>query len=94
VAYGKSAPTANADPEVVRIHKVVEHFHATILPGAYLVDRMPFLRYLPGYRKQLDDWHHEELELFRHQLGRVKSEVVRGCLFRETHVTFIFLYAG
>jgi cytochrome P450 len=75
VAYGKSAPTANADPEVVRIHKVVEHFHATILPGAYLVDRIPFLRYLPGYRKQLDDWHHEELELFRHQLGRVKSEV-------------------
>ncbi|KAG1819871.1 cytochrome P450 [Suillus subaureus] len=75
VAYGKSAPTANADPEVVRIHKVVEHFHATILPGAYLVDRMPLLRYLPGYRKQLDEWHREELELFRHQLGRVKSEV-------------------
>ncbi|KAG1862642.1 cytochrome P450 [Suillus subluteus] len=75
VAYGKSAPTANADPEVVRIHKVVERFHATILPGAYLVDRMPLLRYLPGYGKQLDEWHHEELELFRHQLGRVKSEV-------------------
>ncbi|KAG2128831.1 cytochrome P450 [Suillus cothurnatus] len=74
VAYGKSAPTANADPEVVRIHKVVEHFHATILPGAYLVDRMPFLRYLPGYRKQLDDWHHEELELFRHQLGRDENK--------------------
>ncbi|KAG2360523.1 cytochrome P450 [Suillus spraguei] len=75
VAYGKSAPTANADPEVVRIHKVVERFHATILPGAYLVERVPLLRYLPCYGKQLYQWHHEELELFRHQLGRVKSEV-------------------
>ncbi|KAG1768299.1 cytochrome P450 [Suillus occidentalis] len=78
VAYGKSTPTANADPEVVRIHKVVEHFHATILPGAYLVDRVPLLRYLPGYGKQLREWHHEELELFRHQLRRVKSEVDQG----------------
>ncbi|KAG1797149.1 cytochrome P450 [Suillus variegatus] len=78
VTYGKSTPTANADLEVVRIHKVVEHFHATILPGAYLVDRVPLLRHLPGYGKQLDEWHHEELELFRHQLRRVKSEVDRN----------------
>ncbi|KAG1899882.1 cytochrome P450 [Suillus fuscotomentosus] len=78
VTYGKSTPTANADLEVVRIHKVVDHFHATILPGAYLVDRVPLLRHLPGYRKQLDEWHHEELELFRHQLRPVKSEVDRN----------------
>ncbi|KAG1732153.1 cytochrome P450 [Suillus lakei] len=63
-------PTSNTDPEVVRIRRVVEHFQATIRPGAYLVDRVPLLRYLPGYGKQLDQWHHEELELYRHQLRR------------------------
>ncbi|KAG1895391.1 cytochrome P450 [Suillus fuscotomentosus] len=75
VAYGKSTPTANTDPEVVRIYKVAKHFQATIRPGAYLVDRVPLLRYLPGYGKQLYEWHREEVELFRHQLRRVKSEM-------------------
>ncbi|KAG2128231.1 cytochrome P450 [Suillus clintonianus] len=75
VTYGKSAPTANTDPEVIRIHKVVEHFQAAVRPGAYLVDRVPLLRYLPGYGKQLHKWHHEELDLYRHQLQRVKNDV-------------------
>ncbi|KAG2121266.1 cytochrome P450 [Suillus clintonianus] len=75
VTYGKSAPTANADPEVIRIHKVLDHFQVVMRPGAYLVDRVPLLRYLPGYGKQLDKWHHEELDLYRHQLQRVKNDV-------------------
>ncbi|KAG2028344.1 cytochrome P450, partial [Suillus americanus] len=75
VTYGKSVPTANTDPEVVRIHRVMEHFQVVMRPGAYLVDRVPLLRYWPGYGKQLDEWHHEELELYRHQLRRVESEV-------------------
>jgi len=75
VAYGKSTPTAYADPEIVRIHNVLDHFQIAMRPGAYLVDRVPLLRYLPGYGKQLYEWHQEELQLFRQQLGRVKSEV-------------------
>ncbi|KAG2038135.1 cytochrome P450 [Suillus americanus] len=75
VTYGKSVPTANTDPEVVRIHRVMEHFQVVMRPGAYLVDRVPLLRYWPGYGKQLAEWHHEELELYRHQLRRVESEV-------------------
>jgi hypothetical protein len=82
VTYGTSVPTANADPELVRVRRVVEHFQVTVRPGAYLVDRVPLLRYLPGYGKQLYEWHREELELFRHQLKRVKSEMVSGSLFR------------
>ncbi|KAG1805462.1 cytochrome P450 [Suillus subaureus] len=87
VTYGKSAPTANTDPEVVRIRRAVKHFQATTRPGANLVDRVPLLRYLPGYGKQLDEWHHEELELYRHQLRRVKSEVdqnTAGSSFAKT----------
>ncbi|KAG2048871.1 cytochrome P450 [Suillus hirtellus] len=52
VTYGKSVPTANTDPEVVCIHRVMEHFQVAMRPGAYLVDC----------------WHHEELELYKHQL--------------------------
>jgi cytochrome P450 len=42
---------------------------------------------LPGYGKQLNEWHHEELELFRHQLRRVESEVdqnIAGSSFTKT----------
>ncbi|KAG1740507.1 cytochrome P450 [Suillus paluster] len=74
VTYGKSAPTANTDPEVIHIRKVIDHFQVVMRPGAYLVDRVPLLRYLPGYGKQLTEWHHVELKLYRQQLGRVKSE--------------------
>ncbi|KAG2068482.1 cytochrome P450 [Suillus decipiens] len=75
VTYGKSVPTANTDPEVVRIHRVMEHFQVVMRPGAYLVDRVPLLRYWPGYGKQLVEWHHEELALYRHQLRRVENEI-------------------
>ncbi|KAG2360132.1 cytochrome P450 [Suillus spraguei] len=75
VTYGKSAHTGSTDPEAVGIRRLMERFLSTIRPGAHLVDRVPLLRYLPGYGKQLREWHHDELELFRHQLSRVKSQV-------------------
>ncbi|KAG1752766.1 cytochrome P450 [Suillus occidentalis] len=75
VTYGKSTPTSYTDPEVIRIYKVLNHFELVMRPGAYLVDRVPLLRYLPGYGRQLTEWHNEELSLYRHQLGRVKSEI-------------------
>lgn len=75
VTYGKSTPTSYTDPEVIRIYKVLKHFELVMRPGAYLVDRVPLLRYLPGYGRQLTEWHNEELSLYRHQLGRVKSGI-------------------
>ncbi|KAG2074580.1 cytochrome P450 [Suillus decipiens] len=87
VAYGKSSPTASTDPEVVSIRIASEHFQASLRPGAYLVDRIPLLRYLPGYGKQLHEWHLEELVLYRHQLRRVKSEMdqnIAGPSFAKT----------
>ncbi|KAG2068658.1 cytochrome P450 [Suillus decipiens] len=75
VTYGKSAPTAGTDPEVASIRRGTDNFQAVMRPGAYLVDRVPLLRYLPGYGKQLYEWHHEELELYRHLLRRVKNEM-------------------
>ncbi|KAG2106591.1 cytochrome P450 [Suillus discolor] len=82
VTYGKSVPTANTDPEVVRIHRVMEHFQVVMRPGAYLVDRVPLLRYWPGYGKQLAQWHREELKLYKHQLQRDQNKA--GPSFTKT----------
>jgi hypothetical protein len=89
VTYGKSTPTSYTDPEVIRIYKVLNHFELAMRPGAYLVDRVPLLRYLPGYGQQLTEWHNEELSLYRHQLERVKSEMVSSFSFDE-HDSFMF----
>ncbi|KAH7922014.1 cytochrome P450 [Leucogyrophana mollusca] len=75
ITYGKSTPTLVNDQEVVRINKVTRNFQSVVTPGAYLVERIPLLRYFPGYTKDLDRWHNEELQLFREQVDRVKSDV-------------------
>ena len=76
MVYGKSTPTSNDDPEVVRIHQVMQFSVRSGRPGAYLVDRFPFLKYVPGYGRQLERHHKSELELFRGQIDRVQSEMV------------------
>jgi len=47
-------------------------------PGLWKVDIYPFLRYIPGYLKELQDGHKEELGLFKTQLGLVKAQMERG----------------
>ena len=45
-------------------------------PGAYLVDYIPLLKYIPGYGRELKEYHNFELTLFREQMDRVRSEMV------------------
>lgn len=64
-------------------------------PGAHLVDRIPWLKYVPGYGRQLKEFHRYELSLFRDQLNRVKDDMVRNCsesrreLHRFVHITYV-----
>jgi cytochrome P450 len=78
MTYGKSTPTANTDPEVVGMKRVVEHFGIVMQPGAFLVDRIPILRYVPWYGRQLKAWFREEYELVLGQMERVKKEIASG----------------
>lgn len=78
MTYGKSTPTANTDPEVVGMKLVVERFGIVMQPGAYLVDRIPILRYVPWYGRQLKAWFREEYELVLGQMERVKNEIASG----------------
>jgi cytochrome P450 len=78
MTYGKSTPTANTDPEVVGMKRVVERFGIVMQPGAFLVDRIPILRYVPWYGRQLKAWFREEYELVLGQMERVKKEIASG----------------
>ena len=45
-------------------------------PGAYLVEFLPFLRWIPGYGRELKEYHNYEIQLYREQMERVQSEMV------------------
>lgn len=53
-----------------------ERFGIVMQPGAFLVDRIPILRYVPWYGRQLKAWFHEEYELVLGQMERVQNEIV------------------
>ena len=80
VTYGKASPISKDDPEVVRVHQMSVNFEVAMKPGAYLVDRIPWLKYVPGYGRQLKEFRRYELALFRDQLNRVKHDMVRFIL--------------
>ena len=61
VAYGIDIEDENA--EIVRvIEKAIEGPSQTIVPGKFLVDYIPFLRYIPGwfpgagFQAQFSEW--------------------------------------
>ncbi|KAF9221215.1 cytochrome P450 [Gyrodon lividus] len=85
VTYGKSSPTSTNDPEVIRIYQVLRNLQAAMRPGAHLVERVPLLKYIPGYGSRLKQWHEFELKLYREQLDRVK----RGMLANDGGESFV-----
>jgi hypothetical protein len=47
-------------------------------PGAYLVDSLPWLKYLPWYGRELRQGFIEDRALFHRQLDAVKRQMVRS----------------
>ena len=54
----------------------MRNFQRVMRPGAYLVDRIPLLKYIPGYGRELKEYHNFEINLFRDQMDHVRSEMV------------------
>ncbi|KAG1895267.1 cytochrome P450 [Suillus fuscotomentosus] len=77
-AYGKITPTSYTDPEVVSINMFSACFGQAMKPGAYLVDAYPILRFVPGYRSQLNAWHKEELTFYDGLLDAVRRQMREG----------------
>ncbi|EIW80005.1 cytochrome P450 [Coniophora puteana RWD-64-598 SS2] len=78
ITYGKTAPSSFDDPDIARIHQVIERFLSVLRPGAYLVDRLPWLQYIPGYAPELQRYRELELALFHEQIGKTRSALDAG----------------
>ncbi|KAG0696657.1 cytochrome P450 [Suillus ampliporus] len=75
VAYGKTAPTSATDPEVIEVCQLIEMTGEILRPGAYLVDSIPWLKYLPWYGRDLKRGFERVEKLNMGQLNRVKEQM-------------------
>ncbi|KAH9487458.1 Cytochrome P450 monooxygenase 88 [Psilocybe cubensis] len=86
LAYGKQAKSYE-DPDIQAVNRCLTRLGNNLRPGMWKVDAYPFLRltrrgmpnrYVPGYLKELQDGHKEELNLFKSQIYEVKMKMERG----------------
>ncbi|KAG2142717.1 cytochrome P450 [Suillus cothurnatus] len=75
VVYGKTTHTSLDDPYLLRLQKMVPRIQSAMAPGAYLVDKYPILKYVPGYGRDLKRWGQEEYDMLSSQFQWVKSQV-------------------
>ncbi|KAG1747424.1 cytochrome P450 [Suillus lakei] len=71
IAFGKSA----ADDEIAGGHEFLATLFAVARPGVYLVDSFPWLKYLPGYAKELRQQFETNRKLFLGQLDTVRQRL-------------------
>jgi hypothetical protein len=76
VTYGKNAPTSATDPEIIQIRQMIRVLRTVEIPGAYMVDAIPWLRYLPWYAQGLKQQFEKTKQLFTNHLNRVKQQMV------------------
>ncbi|KAK5634643.1 hypothetical protein RRF57_010356 [Xylaria bambusicola] len=63
LVYGYTVEPHNPDPLADLIDEAMGHFSATVAPGAWLVDSIPALKYIPewmlggGWKRIARDWH-------------------------------------
>ncbi|KAG2156969.1 cytochrome P450 [Suillus clintonianus] len=75
VIYGKTSPTLLDDSYLLQLQKMIPKVQSTMMPGAFLVDEYPILKYIPGYGRKLKQWSQEEYDMFFAQLNRAKNQV-------------------
>jgi hypothetical protein len=80
VAYGKTTPTSATDPEIREARQLTWRLRTILRHGHYLIDSIPWLKYLPGYAPELKDEFERTRRLYTGQLNRVKLQMVRVAL--------------
>ncbi|KAG1750230.1 cytochrome P450 [Suillus lakei] len=75
VAYGKTTPTSATDSEPNRAREHFKILRKALRPGAYLVDSIPWLKYLPWYGQELKWGYGRYRQLNIDQLNRVKQQI-------------------
>ncbi|KAJ7267773.1 cytochrome P450 [Mycena rebaudengoi] len=85
LTYGKPTRTLSNDPIVQEVNASQARLGAALVPGAYLVEAYPFLRYMPGYLSELRRQHQIELTLFKTQIDSVRAQMAAN---KEVHPCF------
>ncbi|OJA13777.1 hypothetical protein AZE42_07459 [Rhizopogon vesiculosus] len=75
MAYGKDTPTSGTDTEVKDIRRFLEVFRMAVRPGAYLVDSIPWLKYIPWYGQELKREFKSSRRIYINQLNCVNEQL-------------------
>ncbi|KAG1782292.1 cytochrome P450 [Suillus placidus] len=75
IAYGKTTPTSANDPEIREARQLINRFRTVLCHGYYLVDLIPWLKYIPWYAPELKDESERTRRLYTDQLNRVKLQM-------------------
>ncbi|KAG2117410.1 cytochrome P450 [Suillus cothurnatus] len=75
VTYGKNTPTSATDPEVIEALQMMRRFIEILRPGLYLVDSIPWLKYLPWYGRDLKLEFEKRKKFNLGQLNRVREQM-------------------
>ncbi|KAG1754242.1 cytochrome P450 [Suillus lakei] len=74
LSYG-TVPTSATDPDVMAVRQLTVLFRKVVRPGSYLVDSIPWLRYLPWYGRELTQAFEDHRTLFSGQMDRLTQRV-------------------
>lgn len=90
LTYGKPSPTRKSEPDVGLITEYLYQLGQALLPGARLVEYVPWLKYVPFYARDLRKLHRDELALFQRHLKNTRIDIVRlNKQLVSTHSTLI-----
>ncbi|KAF8632721.1 hypothetical protein AX15_001718 [Amanita polypyramis BW_CC] len=77
LAYGV-LPKGCDDPDIQAVNNCLTVLGNNMRPGIWMVDYWPFLRFIPGYLKEMQDGHVKELGLFKRKLFEVRDKMAYG----------------
>lgn len=85
VTYGLNVQ-AESDPYLEVAERAVEGFSIAAVPGTFLVDSVPILKYVPewlpgaGFQKKAREWKNDTLKMVQAPFSAAKRNLVRNFL--------------
>ena len=81
IAFNTRAPKST-DPAITEMRAVNNKMTRTAVAGAYLVDSLPILNYLPTFlapfKREADELFEETLRLFTSHVDKVRNDIKQG----------------
>jgi len=78
VAYGKNIPTSATDTEIFEVDQIMKTSRTVQRPDVYLVDSIPWLKYIPWYVRDLKLNFEKAKKLHTGDLNHVKEQMLKN----------------